>query len=61
MAKTTEEAILLTPAKISENLGISVGKVKKAIEQLNLEPDATKGVCKYYSEAAMKKIKDSLQ
>ena len=61
MGKKTEEEVLLTPAKIAENLGISLGKVKKAIEQLSLEPDSTKGVCKYYSGAALKKIKDSLQ
>jgi len=57
MAKTEE---LLSAAKWAEKLGVSQGKIKKAIEQLAVEPDQTKGKCNYYSEATMEKLKKSL-
>ena len=48
---------LYSPAKLAEALGISAGKVKKLIEELKLKEDSVKGVCKYYGEAALKKLK----
>ena len=46
-----------TAGKLAETLGISAGKVKKLIEELNIKEDSVKGVCKYYGEAALKKLK----
>ncbi len=56
-----EKSDLLTSAKIAEEVGVSVGKVKKAIESLNLEPDAKRGVCAYYSPASVEKIKKAIK
>jgi DNA-binding transcriptional MocR family regulator len=47
-------------AKWAEKLGVSQGKVKKAIDTLEIEPDHKKGKCNYYSEATMEKVKNSL-
>ena len=51
---------LFTAAKLAEKLGVSQGKVKKAIETLEIEPDQKKGRCNYYSEVSLDKIKKSL-
>lgn len=50
----------LTAGKIAEELGVTGGKVKKAIEKLGLEPVATKGPCSYYARSAVSKIKAAL-
>lgn len=52
---------LLTAGKIARELGISDAKVKKAIKELGLEPDAKKGACSYYSKAAVAKIKKAIK
>ncbi len=46
-----------SPAKLAEALGVSAGKVKKLIAELKIKEDEVKGVCKYYGEAALKKLK----
>jgi len=51
---------LLTAGKIAKEIGVSDAKVKKAIKELGLEPDAKKGACSYYSRAAIAKIKQAL-
>ncbi len=51
---------LWTAANIAKELGVSDGKVKKAIAELKLAPDAKKGVCCYYGAAAKKKIASAL-
>jgi hypothetical protein len=56
-AKATDS---LTAGKIAEELGVTGGKVKKAIEKLGLEPVATKGPCSYYARSAVSKIKAAL-
>lgn len=59
MAKKADDkgaADLLTAANIAKQLGVSDGKVKKAIAELKIAPDAKKGVCCYYGAAAVKKI-----
>lgn len=56
-----EKSDLLTSAKIAEAVGVSVGKVKKAIESLNIEPDAKKGVCAYYGPVSVDKIKKAIK
>ena len=52
---------LSTAANIAKELGVSGGKVKQAIATLKLPPDAKKGVCCYYSRAAVGKIKAALK
>ncbi|MHB9053567.1 MAG: hypothetical protein ACYC5F_06220 [Thermoleophilia bacterium] len=52
---------LLTAGKIAAELGVSPAKVKKAIQELGLEPDAKKGACSYYSKAAVTKIKKQIK
>ena len=51
---------LLTAGKIAEALGVSAAKVKNAIKELGLDPDAKKGACSYYSPASVAKIKKAL-
>jgi len=51
---------LLTAGNIAKELGVSDAKVKKAIQQLGIQPTAKKGVCNYYPKDALKKIKASL-
>jgi hypothetical protein len=58
--RMTDEA-QITAANIAKELGVSAGKVKKAIDELKLTPVAKKGVCSYYSRDAVKKIKASLK
>ncbi|HVP19237.1 MAG TPA: hypothetical protein VMU36_09590 [Spirochaetia bacterium] len=48
---------LYTTGKLAEALGISAGKVKKLLDELKIKEDSVKGVCKYYGEAALKKLK----
>jgi len=55
------EQELLTAGKIAKEIGASDAKVKKAIKELGLEPDAKKGACSYYSRTAIAKIKKALK
>jgi hypothetical protein len=48
---------LYTAGKLAEALGISAGKVKKLLDELKIKEDTAKGACKYYGEAALKKLK----
>jgi hypothetical protein len=58
---TKEASPLMTAATMAKELGISDAKVKKAIAELGLQPEAKKGVCNYYSADTLKKIKGSLK
>ncbi|MBF0093853.1 MAG: hypothetical protein HQL34_04835 [Alphaproteobacteria bacterium] len=51
---------LITAGNIAKELGVSDGKVKKAIKELGLEPAAKRGVCCFYDRGAVDKIKGSL-
>lgn len=51
---------LISAGNIAKELGVSDGKVKKAIKELALEPAAKRGVCSFYSRDAVEKIKASL-
>lgn len=51
---------LLTAGKIAKELGVSDAKVKKAIKELDMEPETKKGACSYYSKAQIVKIKKAL-
>jgi len=53
----TPKTELLTAGNIAKELGIPDAKVKKAITELGLAPDAKKGVCSYYGKAAVAKIR----
>ena len=52
---------LLTSGAIAKELGVSDAKVKKAIKELAIQPKAKKGVCSYYSQDALAKIKSALK
>jgi hypothetical protein len=52
---------LLTAGKIAAQLGVPGAKVKKAIQELGIKPDAKKGVCNYYSKATVSKLKSALK
>lgn len=51
---------LMTAGAMAKALSLSDGKVKKAIKELGIEPDAKKGVCNYYSAATMAKVREAL-
>ena len=51
---------LLTAGKIAKELGVSDAKVKKAIQELGLQPEEKKGACSYYSQAQIAKIKKAV-
>lgn len=52
-----KEVQLFTAGKIAKELGVSDAKVKKAIQDLKIEPTSKKGVCNYYSKDVITKIK----
>ena len=54
------ESELLSSGKLAEKLNISPAKLKKFIEQLNIEANSMKGKCAYYDNAAYEKIKAAL-
>ncbi len=52
---------LMTSGNIAKALGVSDAKVKKAIKELGIKPEAKKGVCNYYSRGALAKLKTALK
>jgi hypothetical protein len=48
---------LLTAGAIAKALGAPDAKVKKAIKDLAIKPKAKKGVCSYYGQDALAKIR----
>ena len=56
-----EKTELMTSGNIAKALGVSDTKVKKAIKDLNIKPEAKKGVCNYYSQGTLAKIKTALK
>ena len=57
----TEKSDLLTAGNIAKTLGVSDLKVKKAIQELGIKPQAKKGVCNYYSKDTVTKVKGALK
>lgn len=57
----TEKTNLLTAGNIAKALGVSDGKVKKAIQDLGIKPQAKKGVCNYYGKDTVAKVKSALK
>ena len=51
---------LLTAGKLAAAWGVSAKVVKAAIEKAGVEPDVTKGACKYYGPETAEKIKKEL-
>ncbi|MCX7736370.1 MAG: hypothetical protein N2319_06620 [Candidatus Kapabacteria bacterium] len=60
MAKQEIPSDALTSAQLAESLGVSVNKIKKVIQELNIQPDFKRGVCGYYAPETVKKIKSKL-
>ncbi len=61
MAKLEIPADAKTSAQLAEDFGISVNKLKKIIQELNIQPDFKRGVCGYYSHDTANKIKLNLK
>jgi hypothetical protein len=51
---------LLTVGKIAEQLSIPAAKVKKAIQELGIQPTAKKGACNYFQKMLSLKLKKQL-
>jgi plasmid maintenance system antidote protein VapI len=51
---------MLTAGKLAEALGVSAGKVRKLIQEYEIEPDEIKRGCKYYGTTTLKKLKTKL-
>ena len=52
---------MLTAKKVAEKLGVSPGKVAKAIKEQDIAPDQKKGACKYYGPKTVKAIQKALK
>jgi hypothetical protein len=50
----------ITPSNLARYWGVSLKKVQNAIKEAGIEPNTTRGTCKYYTEADMKKIQQAL-
>lgn len=61
MAKQEIPPDAKTSAQLAEDFGISVNKLKKIIQELNIQPDFKRGVCGYYTPDTAKKIKSRLK
>jgi len=48
---------MLTAGKLAEALGVSQGKIRKLIQEHEIEPDEIARGCKYYGPATLKKLK----
>ena len=57
MAKGEE---LLTAGAIAKALGAPGARVKKAIEDLGIQPKAKKGACSYYGPDVLAKVKKAV-
>lgn len=51
---------LLTGKKIAEKLGLKPKQVTDYLKDKNIEPDKTKGACKYYGPKTVTKLKKAL-
>ena len=52
---------LMTAGNIAKQLDVSDAKVKKAIADLKIKPAAKKGVCNYYGQDVLQKIKAAIK
>ena len=58
--ETNDKAELLTAKKVAEAIGISEGKVKKIIKELDIQPDEVKCRCNYFGPDAVEMIKKAV-
>jgi plasmid maintenance system antidote protein VapI len=58
MAENKEE--MLSTGKVATKLGVSPAKIKKIIQELEIQPDMKKGNCAYFGADAQKKIESKL-
>lgn len=61
MAEKVDVKTMLTAGKMATRLDVSAGEIRKAIKNLEIQPDAVKGGCSYYTTATMEKIKKLLK
>jgi DNA-binding transcriptional MerR regulator len=52
---------LLTGKKVAEKLGVKPKQVTDYIKEKGIEPDKTKGACKYYGPKTVAKIKKGIE
>lgn len=52
---------LLTGKKIADKLGLKPKQVTDYIKDKGIEPDKTKGACKYYAPKTVSKIEKALK
>jgi hypothetical protein len=60
MKSSADAPQMLTAGKIAEQVGFPAGKVKKAMQELNIEPSLVKGGCNYYSTDCIEQLKKVL-
>ena len=58
---TAETPTLLTASAMAKELGVSDGKVKKAITEIGLVPTSKKGCCTCYAAEDLAKLKAVLK
>ena len=56
-----DKSDLMTAGNIAKQLAVSDAKVKKAIADLKIKPAAKKGVCSYYTQDVLPKIKAAIK
>jgi len=56
-----EKKKAITPSNLAKEWGVGLKTVKDAIVKAGIEPNSTRGACKYYTEADAKKIKAFLK
>ena len=55
------EKDMLTIAKLAQAWNVSEKLVKEAVEKSGIEPDATRGKCRFYGPAAAEKIRKAIK
>lgn len=56
-----EKKKAITPANLAQEWGVGLKAVKEAIEKAGIEPNSTRGACKYYTVEDAKKIRALLK
>jgi hypothetical protein len=51
----------ITPSNLAKEWGVGLKAVKDAIIKAGIEPNTTRGACKYYTESDANKIKAFLK
>jgi DNA-binding transcriptional MerR regulator len=52
---------MLTGKKVAEKLGLKPKQVADYLKEQGIEPDRTKGACKYYGPGTVARIKKGLK